>query len=113
MRKILILTTIFLMSGVAYSQDCPDPAGCVTITRQAALKALTDADKVKALETEAKAKDAAIATFRDELNQIRIEFARASGENTILKQQAVADRAMLELLLKQTRKKCYPLTICF
>jgi hypothetical protein len=44
---------------------------------------------------------------------MRIEFARVSGENTALKQNAVSDRAIIDLLLKNTRKKCQPLSVCF
>ncbi len=110
----LLLPFAFAVSASAQTvTDCPHPSGCVVISREAALKALADADRVKALESEMKVKDAAIDDFRKELNTMRIEFARLSGENTALKQNAVSDRAIIDILIKNVRKKCMPLTICF
>jgi len=114
MKRLLLITLILLGSALltnAQTVECPQDMVC--ITRDAALKALADADRVKALESEVKVKDTAIADFRKELNDMRIEFARVSGENTAIKQNAVSDRAIIELLLKNTKKRCLPLSICF
>ena len=56
----------------------------VTISREAAIKALVDSDTVEALEAEIKAKDQAIGDFRRLLNDLRIEIAYKFGENTVL-----------------------------
>lgn len=114
---ILLTSAIcFFLTQAANAQtttaDYPAcPSGLVCITRQAALKALQDADKVTALETEAKALKAAIEEMRELLNKARVEFAAVSGENTALKQNAVSDRAIIELLLKNSKKKCMPFSI--
>jgi hypothetical protein len=106
LRLLLILFVALLIGAVtANAQECPSPNGCVTITREAALKAIQDGDTVKAQATELAVKDKAIADLKDELNKMRVEFATASGENTALKQNAVSDRAIIELLLKSTRPK--------
>ena len=70
----------------------------VCISADAARAALEAGDKAKA---------------QDNTQKMAIEFARVSGENTALKQNAVSDRAIIELLLKSTKKKCFPLSVCF
>ena len=114
--KKLFLATLMLFSGVLITNaqtDCTaTPQNCVLITREAAIKALNDSDRVKALEAEIKVKDEAYDAQKDLLNQMRIEFAAKSGENTALKQNAVSDRAIIELLLKNTKKKCLPFSVC-
>jgi hypothetical protein len=106
LRLLLILFVALLIGAVtANAQECPSPSGCVTITREAALKAIQDGDTVKAQATELAVKDKAIADLKDELDKMRIEFTRASSEATALKQQQVRDAAIIELLLKYTRPK--------
>lgn len=112
--KISFLLAVFLTltPALVYSQDvCPPDKVC--ITREAAIKALADADKVIALEAEGKAKDEAIGGLRKELNDMRIEFAATRGELSGIKQNAVQDRAIIDLLLKSAKKKCMPFSICF
>lgn len=106
MRWIFI-SALLLFGAIAVNAqtDCPHPSGCVTISREAALKALADSERVKALEAEIKVKDDAIDSFREELNKIRVEFARVSGEATGLRTNAVRDAAIIELLLKYSRPK--------
>ena len=113
MRYILLATFILFTGFAVNAQDCPHPSGCVTISREAALKAIADDTKVKALETLEIVKDKAIDDITKELNRIRIEFAEKSGENTALKQNAISDRAIMEILVKNSRKRCSPLSICF
>lgn len=69
------------------------------------MKALADADRVKALEAELAVKNKAIEDLKQLLADMRVEFARCSGETTILKQRAVSDAAMIELLSKMVRPK--------
>lgn len=83
----------------------PCPADKVCISPEAARKAINDAAKVTALETESKAKDQAIADLKTLLEAARIEYAAAKGENSALKQNAVQDRAIIEVLLKSVRPK--------
>lgn len=112
--KNLILIAGFIIAasvGVCGQPDCPPTLVC--ISREAALKALADADRVKALEAEIKVKDDAVASFRDELNKMRIEFARVSGEATALKTNAIRDAAIIELLLKYARPKKFGLINLF
>ena len=104
----ILLATAFATN--AQSVDCPVDKVC--ISREAAQQALEDSDRRKALEAEVKVKDQAIADFRDALNKMRIEFAEKAGENTALKQNAVSDRAIIDILLKNVKKKC-TLSICF
>jgi len=110
MKIFLAIAFVLTFSIISFSQDCPPDKVC--ITREAAVKALADADKVIALEKESKAKDDAIAGLRGELNKMRIEFAEKSGENSALKQNAVSDRAIITELLKYTKKQCKPFSIC-
>lgn len=117
--KKLGVVIIFVFAAVigVRAQDAepvtPCPADKVCISRQAALKAVADADKVIALETESKAKDQAIADIRDALNKMRIEFAEKAGENTALRQNDVSNRAIIDLLLKNTKKRCILSPFCF
>ena len=106
----LLLIGVLTSASMAQSVTCPD--GMVCVSRDAAVKALADADTVDAQKKEIAVKDQAIADLKKLLDEMRINFAAASGENTALKQNAVSDRAIIELLLKNTRKKCLPLTIC-
>lgn len=105
-----VILFLLLHIGANAQSGCPIDAVC--ITREAALKALADADRVKALEAEIKVKDEAYDAQKDLLNQMRIEFAEKSGENTALKQNAVQDRAIIAELLKNTKKKCLPFSVC-
>lgn len=112
MKKIILLTVFVLGLAISASaQDCPSPQGCVLVTREAALKALADSDRVVALEAEIKVKDQALVDQKKITDDMRIEFARVSGENTALKQNAVSDRAIMEILVKNSRKRCAPLSI--
>jgi len=106
MRKLICCIGIsILFAVVANAQECPHPSGCVTVSRDVALKALADSDTVKAQANEIAVKDTAIEDMRKELNKMRIEFAEKSGELTALKQNAVSDRAIIDILLKNVRPK--------
>ena len=108
LKMVLVLITLVILIGRAQAQTdpCPTmPSGYLCLPRAVALKALEDADARKALEAQVKTQDDAIAGYKDELEKIRIEFARASGELTALKQNAVSDRAIIEILIKYARPK--------
>lgn len=103
-RLVFLAFIIFLASFTAYSQDrCPE--GMVCISADAARAALEAGDKAKALETENAVLKQAVRDAQDNTQKMAIEFARVSGENTILKQQQIRDAALVDLALKQTRKK--------
>ena len=87
----------------AQTVECP--ADKVCISRDAALKAVADASKVDAQAAEIAAKDKVFADLLAELNKMRVEFAEKSGENTALKQNAVQDRAIIDILIKNARPK--------
>ncbi len=77
---LLLVLVVNTTSGMAQT-DCP--ADRVCISREAALKALADADRVKALEVELSVlKDKAIPDLKSLLADMRVEFARCSGETT-------------------------------
>ena len=114
MRKLLLFTFLMLAVGLTVTNaqtECP--ADKVCLSPEAARAAIVAGDTVKAQQIELAAKEKAIADMRDELNKMRIEFARTSGELTATKQNAVSDRAIIELLLKSTKKKCFPFSLCF
>jgi hypothetical protein len=108
---IFLLLLCGTFHAAAQTVECPVDKVC--ITRDAALKALADADAVVAQKAELAVKDQAIADLKELLNKMRIEFAEKSGENTALKQNAVSDRAIIDILIKGQKKKCMPLSICF
>jgi hypothetical protein len=97
----LVLTTCIV--GYAQSTDCPVDKVC--ISPEAARKGINDASENVALKAQAAATEKALSDMRDELNKMRIEFASKVGENTALKQNAVQDRAIIEVLLKSIRPK--------
>jgi hypothetical protein len=98
--KTLFLIALFTVG--AYAQECPPDKVC--ISREAAITAVTNAEKVVALETEGKAKDKALIDMLAEMNKLRVEFAHVSGQATELRQSQVADRAVTELLIKTCKK---------
>ena len=104
MKILFSIALVLVFSFVAYSQqDCP--ADRVCLTREAALTALQNADKVVALEKENATLTQALNAIKVELNKIRVEYAEKVGENTALKQNAVSDRALIEILIKYARPK--------
>ena len=83
------------------------------MTPEQARIALENADKVKVLEAYVKTLETAQNDYKAEISKVRIEYAEKVGENTALKQNAVSDRAIIEILLKSSKKKCMPFSVCF
>lgn len=112
MKNVLLAVTIvFVLTLAAHAQtECP--SGLVCITPAAARKALVDADTVKAMQAEKVENDKAMGDLRELLGKMRVQFAEVSGELTALKQSAVQDRAVIEILLKNTKKRCLPFSVC-
>ena len=104
MKILFSIALVLVFSFVAYSQqDCP--ADRVCLTREAALTALQNADKVVALEKENATLTQALNDLQAEVIKMRVEYAEKVGENTALKQNAVSDRALIEILIKYARPK--------
>jgi hypothetical protein len=109
MRKFLCLfsvgfaVAIFAQTSQA-QQQCP--VGLVCITPEAARAALEAGDRAKALQTELDTlKSQTIPQLKDALAEIRVQYAETKGEVTILKQRAISDAALIELLTKMVRPK--------
>lgn len=106
----IFIFSLLLFAGSAVAQECPQNLVC--ISREAAIQAVENADKVKALEAEGKVKDQAIADQKEVISKLKIEYAEKVGENIALKQAEVSNRAIIELLLKSTKRKCLPFSVC-
>lgn len=100
---ILTLTVWFSLTASDAFAQCPPDMVC--LSREAAQAALEAGDKAKALEVQLKAEQDAKELIRKALEDMRIEFARMSGENTALKQNAVSDRAIIQILVQYARPK--------
>ncbi len=112
MKKLFALSIIFFALAItAMSQECP--VGRICLTPEQARIALENADKVKVLEAYVKTLETAQNDYKAEISKVRIEYAEKVGENTALKQNAVSDRAIIEILLKSSKKKCMPFSVCF
>jgi hypothetical protein len=116
--KNLCFIIIFLFAGVIgiKAQDIPTaqcPSDMVCISRQAAQKAVENAETVKAQSIQIETLKQAVQDEKDVANKLKIEYAETKGELTAVKQNAVSDRAIIDLLLKSVKKKCLPLSICF
>lgn len=109
MKTIFLTLAIwFILTLSASAQtavpNCPD--GYICITPAAAKAALEAGDKAKALEAENKdLREKIIPDLKQLLADMRVQYAEAKGENTILKQRAVSDAALIELLSKMVRPK--------
>lgn len=106
MKKCLFLIIVLIAgcaTAMSQTQECP--SGMVCISPEAARKALQDSDTVEAQKVELKAKDQAIEDLRKELNAMRVEFARVSGEKSQLEQDRVRWTAIIDILIKNSRKK--------
>jgi hypothetical protein len=106
-RIILILFVAVLAScQFAHAQEPPKcPENLICLSREAAQAAIAAGDKAKALEIENKAQAKAIDDLKQLLNDMKVNYAAAAAEASILKQQQVRDSAMLELMLKLVRPK--------
>lgn len=105
MKTIGMLCVILFVSVVGYSQQAECPAGMVCLTPEAARAALEAGDAKKALEKQVIVLEQALKDSQLSEHKMALEFSRVSGENTILKQQQIRDIALVDLALKQTKKK--------
>lgn len=110
MKILCIAITFLLFAAVGIkAQECP--ADKVCISPEAARKAIENAETVKAQAEQIKTLTGALNDEKEVANKLKIEFAETKGELTALKQNAVSDRAIIELLLKNSKKKCMPFSI--
>lgn len=115
MKKLIGLNIIFFACAIsAMSQTCQEqPQNCVLITREAAIKALEDSDRVKSLEAEVIVLKQAVNDQREITTNLKIELGKAMGELTGSQQMNVRQTAIIDTILKYTKKKCMPLSVCF
>lgn len=114
MFKIIFIITFLFVGAFTVSAQCPVmPEGFICLSREAAQKALEAGDRADALSVQLDAQKAAYEQMRTALNDMRVSFATVSGENTILKQQQVADRALMTVLVQNTKKKRFGLINIF
>lgn len=112
MKLVLAVLAVLAVGAVVSAQTVECPVDKVCISPEAARKALADSDTVEAQKKEIAVKDQAIADLKKLLDEMRINFAAISGENTALKQNAVSDRAIISELLKYSKKRCLPFSVC-
>lgn len=105
MKLTLAFIFIMLTATFGYSQQPECPAGLVCLTPEAARAALEAGDAKKALEKQVTALEEALRKSQESEHKMALEYARTAGENTILKQQQIRSDALLDLALKQTKKK--------
>lgn len=108
MKKLILLTAIIFLGSCnyAYGQtECPHPSGCVTISREAAVKALQDSDTVEAQKKELAAKDQAIEDLKKLLHDVEIQLAKMAGEKSQLEADRVRWTAIIDVLIKNSRAK--------
>jgi transcription elongation factor len=114
--RLIIITTFILLSAIVgvKAQDAQQcPVDMVCLSRPAALKAVENAATVKAQAEQIKTLQQAVQDEKEVANKLKIEYAETKGELTAVKQNAVSDRAIIDLLLKSVKKKCMPLSLCF
>lgn len=92
--------------------NVPMPGETVCITRQDLIRFLQTDDENKALtQANAQIKQAA-EDLKKEIYRLQTELAKTTGELTAQQQMVVRLSAVLDLALKNTRKKCLPLSVC-
>lgn len=124
MKYLLIAITFLFLSPLAVFSQAPEcPAGKVCISQEAANKAAENAreleatkEKVKTLEGALVKKDESIreaqetarkneADLREQLHKTEVELALKTGQLISKEAEAVRNLALIDLLLKQTKKK--------
>ena len=107
MKKLFALSIVFFACAIsAMAQTCQEqPQNCVLITREAAIKALEDSDRVKSLEAEIAVLKDGIAKHKDIETNLKVELGKAIGELTGSQQMNVRQTAIIDVLLKNVRPK--------
>jgi hypothetical protein len=102
MKKLILLIAITILGSCGYAHAQTET---VCISREAAVKALENADTVKAQADELKAKDQAIDDLKKIIVDLKVSLAQMSGEKTQLEADRVRWSAILDLLIKSARAK--------
>lgn len=118
-KVIFVLITLVLLIGQVQAQDlnptnsgelkCPHDKVC--LDRAQAARYLVIEDENTALKAEIKVKDAALADAQKEIGDWRVKYAQLSGENTALKQNDLANRAIITAMIPMLRPKVVGLKI--
>ena len=130
-RRCVYVVTILLLSALwgfaqtpeptptsattAQNNPCanvPMPGETVCITRQDLIRFLQTDDENTALKAENDAVKKAAEGLKKEIYRLQTELAKTTGELTAQQQMVVRLSAVLDLALKNTRKKCLPLSVC-
>lgn len=102
---IFVFAVLFLCGTYHTAAQSVCPPEMVCISRDAAKKSVADAILVDAQKAEIATLKQAVADQKDLTQNMKVEFAACSGENTALRQNAVSDRAIIDILLKNVRPK--------
>lgn len=105
MRYLFIALLILAGAVIASAQDAQCPAGYVCITREAAIANLQRDDHAKAVEAENAVLKQAIEDHKKIESDLKVELAKTTGTLTGCQQNAVSDRAIIDILVKNTRAK--------
>lgn len=92
--------------------NVPMPGETVCITRQDLIRFLQTDDQNTALKAENDAVKKAAEDLKKEIYRLQTDLAKTTGELTAQQQMVVRLSAVLDLALKNTRKKCLPLSVC-
>ena len=92
--------------------NVPMPGETVCITRQDLIRFLQTDDENTALKAANKDIKQAAEELKKEIYRLQTELAKTTGELTAQQQMVVRLSAVLDLALKNTRKKCLPLSVC-
>lgn len=129
-RRYVYVVTILLLAALwSFAQDAPTtapattvqnnpcanvpmPGETVCITRQDLIRFLQTDDENTALKAENDAVKKAAEGLKKEIYRLQTELAKTTGELTAQQQMVVRLSAVLDLALKNTRKKCLPLSVC-
>jgi hypothetical protein len=95
----------------AQSVECPPDKVCISLEQ--ARQALLDSDTVKAQASEIAVLKQAVEDHKKLESDLKIDLAKMTGEKTGADQMVVRLTAITDILLKNTKKKCMPLSICF
>jgi hypothetical protein len=101
-KQFLILALLILAGALtAHAQT----GETVTISKEAAVKCLQDSDRVKALETENAALKQALDDEKKLYTDLKVDFAKVSGEKSQLEADRVRWTAVIDVLIKNSRPK--------
>ena len=103
MKNLFLLTILTL--AFALSANAQTEPAKVEVLQTTADKCSRCFDTETALRAEMAVKDSAIETLKAELTRVQIEKALIAGELIGLKQQAIDQRAIIQLLLQNVKKK--------